>query len=189
MASTHSPVVTLSPQLLDLRSQFEDCSVQVREMFSAHDEARLKQRPPKGGWCAAECIVHLTLTTGNYEPIFQDGFARAVKGREPYVKDFKGRLLIWIMEPPYRMGVKTRASFEPVNVGPVAQVLADFLDSQKTMFARVERANGLALDQVKVASPFKESVTYNMYSLFWIIAAHQRRHIWQARQALKQLSK
>jgi hypothetical protein len=71
----------------------------------------------------------------------------------------------------------------------VSRVLEDFLESQKVMFSRVERANGLALDQVKVASPFKESVKYNMYSLFWILAAHQRRHIWQAEQALKQLRK
>lgn len=189
MASTQSQFLTLSPQLVDLRYQFEDCAVRVREMFSAHDEAVLKERPPKGGWCAAECIVHLTLTTGNYEPIFTDGFARAVKGSEPYTMDLKGRLLTWTMEPPYRMRVKTRPNFEPVNVGPVSQVLEDFLESQKLMFARVERANGLALDQVKVASPFKESVKYNMYSLFWILAAHQRRHIWQAEQALKQVRK
>jgi hypothetical protein len=38
-----------------------------------------------------------------------------------------------------------------------------------------------------VASPFKESVTYNMYSLFWILVAHQRRHLWQAQQALKNI--
>jgi hypothetical protein len=179
--------VSLSPQLGDLRQQFEACSEQARRMVAAHAEPILKQRPPSGGWSAAECIVHLTLTTGNYEPIFQDGFSRAVRGSEPYKRDFKGRLLAWIMEPPYRHGVKTRPNFEPVNVGSTQQVLADFLESQKVMFARLERANGLALDKVKVASPFKESVTYNMYSLFWILAAHQRRHLWQAEQALKHI--
>lgn len=176
---------TLSPQVADLREQFEACSRTAREMFAAHDEAALKRRPASGGWSAAECVAHLTLTTGNYEPIFQDGFSRAPKGSEPYKKDLKGRLLAWIMEPPYKHGVKTRPNFEPVNLGPAQQVLADFLDSQKVMFARLDRANGLALDKVKVASPFKESVTYNMYSLFWILASHQRRHIWQAEQALK----
>lgn len=179
--------VTLSPQLADLRRQFEACSDEARKMFTEHTESVLEQRPPSGGWCAAECVAHLTLTTANYESIFQDGFSRAAKGNEPYKRDFKGKLLGWIMEPPYRHGVKTRPNFEPVNRGPAAQVLAEFLESQKVMFARLERANGLALDKVKVASPFKEKVTYNMYSLFWILAAHQRRHIWQAQQALKNI--
>jgi hypothetical protein len=175
----------LSPQLADLRRQFEACSEHARQMFAKHDEALLKQRPPSGGWCPAECLVHLTLTTSNYESIFIDGFARARAGSEPYKKDFVGRLLGWIQEPPYRQKVNTRPNFEPVNTGSPQQVLTDFLESQKIMFARLERANGLALDQVRVASPFKQSVTYNMYSLFWILAAHQRRHLWQAEQALK----
>ncbi|HUS19331.1 MAG TPA: DinB family protein [Terriglobales bacterium] len=181
--------LNLSPQLADLRRQFEACSEQARKMLTEFDEASLKQRPPSGGWCAVECVVHLSLTTANYESIFQDGFGRAVKGSEPYRRDLKGRLLAWIMEPPYKHGVKTRENFEPVNVASARQVLTEFLESQKMMFARLERANGLALDKVKVASPFKQSVTYNLFSLFWILAAHQRRHLWQAQQALKNLKK
>jgi hypothetical protein len=180
---------TLSPQLAELRDEFEACSERARQMFAAHDEVTLKQRLPNGGWCAAECVVHLTLTTGQYEPIFQDGFSRAQKGSEPYKKDFKGRFLAWIMEPPYRMGVKTRPGFEPVNTGSTQQVLVEFLESQQVMFARLERANGLALSQTLVESPFKQGFFYNMYSLFHILVAHQRRHLWQAEQALKQIKK
>lgn len=179
----------LSPQLEALRKQFEACSERARQLLTQNDEAIVRQRPPKGGWCAAECVVHLTLTTGQYEPIFQDGFARAQKGSEPYKRDWKGRFLAWIMEPPYRTGVKTRPEFEPVNTGRPQQVLADFLESQKVMFARLQRANGLALDKTLVESPFKKGFFYNMYSLFHILAAHQRRHLWQAEQALKQIKK
>lgn len=177
--------VELTPRLADLRQQFEACSEKARQMFTENPATVLKQRPLSGGWCAAECIVHLTLTTANYEGIFQEGFSRAVPGSEPYKKAFKGRLLAWIQEPPYRHGVKTRPSCEPVNVGSTEQVLAEFLGSQNGMFARLERAHGLAIGKVKVASPFKQSVTYNLYSLFCIMAAHQRRHLWQAEQALK----
>ena len=188
MASPQSQLAA-SPQLADLRGQFEACSEQARQMFARYDEASLQQRPPSGGWCAAECIAHLALTNAQYESMFQDGFSRAAKGSEPYKRDFKGRMLAWIMEPPYRHGVKTRPNFEPVNLGTPQHVLADFLESQKVMFTRLERAHGLALDQVKVESPFRKGFFYNMYSLFWILASHQRRHLWQAEQALKQIKK
>lgn len=190
MASpTSNPQPGLSPQLAELRQQFEACSERARAILTENPEVTLKQRPPRGGWCAAECVVHLTLTTGQYESIVQDGFARAQKGGEPYKRDWKGRFLAWIMEPPYRTGVKTRPEFEPVTTGSPQQVLADFLASQKVMFERLERANGLALDQTLVESAFKKGFFYNMFSLFHILAAHQRRHLWQAEQALKRVSK
>ena len=138
MASpTSLPQSGLSPQLAELRRQFEACSERARTILTENAEIALKQRPPKGGWCAAECVVHLTLTTGQYESIFQDGFARAQKGSEPYKRDWKGRFLAWIMEPPYRTGVKTRPEFEPVNTGTPKEVLAGFLESQTVMFARL----------------------------------------------------
>ena len=179
----------LSPQLAELSKEFEACSERARQMFAAQDESALRQRPPKGGWSVVECVDHLRLTTGEYEAIFQDGFSRAQNGSEPYKRDFKGRFLAWIMEPPYRMGVKTRPGFEPANLGSAQQVLDAFLESQKVMFERLERANGLALDRTLVESPFKKDFFYNMYSLFHILAAHQRRHLWQAEQALKAIRK
>jgi hypothetical protein len=36
-------------------------------------------------------------------------------------------------------------------------------------------------------SPFDSRVRYNLFSAFRIIAAHQRRHLWQAEQAIGSL--
>ena len=37
--------------------------------------------------------------------------------------------------------------------------------------------------------PFDSRVKYNVYSAFLIVAAHQRRHLWQAEQAIDSLRK
>jgi hypothetical protein len=135
------------------------------------------------------CIEHLALTNKLYTPIFDEAFPRAKAGSEPYKKDFKGRMLAWIMEPPYRMKVKTREGLDPQTLGTPQQVLNDFLASQELIFGWLERANGLALNDVFVASPFNEKVHYNLYSLFHILAAHERRHLWQAEQVKRSISK
>jgi len=179
---------SLSPQLAELRRQFEACTEHARKMFAAYDEARLKKGPPAGGWSPAECVQHLKLTTEQYAPIFAEAFTRAKPGGEPYKMDFKGKFLKWIMEPPYRQRVQTRPGFIPENLGSAQQVLADFEASQQAIYAHLERANGLALNQTLVESPFRKGFFYNMFSLFHILAAHQRRHLWQAEQALKQTS-
>lgn len=188
MASPSSPAA-LSPQLADLRKQFEACTAQVRQMIASNSEQQLTQQPPTGGWSMLHCIEHLALTNKLYQPIFDGAFANAKKGSEPYKKDFKGRMLAWMMEPPYRLKVKTREGLDPLTLGSPQAVLDAFLESQQLIFGWLERANGLALNDVMVASPFNEKVHYNLFSLFHILAAHERRHLWQAEQAKKSIGK
>ena len=91
-------------------------------------------------------------------------------------------ILLWSLEPPPRFRVKTTAPFKPVDVEPVAEVLPAFLALQDELRKRVEAADGLAVDRVKVTSPFLSNVKYNVYSAFVIALAHERRHLWQARE-------
>ena len=46
-------------------------------------------------------------------------------------------------------------------------------------------ARGFAIYRVKLVSPFAEKMKYNAYSAFVLITAHNRRHLWQAAQALR----
>ena len=48
----------------------------------------------------------------------------------------------------------------------------------------LDSAHELALDQAQIVSPFGEKVKYNLYAAFVPIAAHLRRHLWQAEQVL-----
>jgi hypothetical protein len=187
MASSQAQVV-LSPQLADLRKQFEASSDHARKLLITNDEGILRKEPLLGGWSVLQCVQHLALTNRLYQPIFDEAFPRAKNGSEPYKKDFKGRMLAWVMEPPYRMKVKTREGLDPETVGTPQQVLDDFLASQQMIFGWLDRANGLALNDVQVASPFNEKMRYNLFSLFNILASHERRHLWQAEQAKKHIA-
>jgi hypothetical protein len=40
---------------------------------------------------------------------------------------------------------------------------------------------------MKIISPFDRRVRYNVFSAFRIVVAHQRRHLWQAEQAVASL--
>ena len=92
--------------------------------------------------------------------------------------------VVKFLEPPYKMKGKTGAAFEPANVEPMDQTLERFDYLQQELQARVDRAAGLALERLKLKSPFSAHVRYNLYATFCILAAHQRRHLWQAEQIL-----
>ena len=85
-------------------------------------------------------------------------------------------------EPPYRIKMKTSAPFVPERVEPMADVLERFDYLQGELLVRLDRASGLALDKLRVVSPFNARVKYNLYSAFRLLPVHQRRHLWQAQQ-------
>ena len=51
----------------------------------------------------------------------------------------------------------------------------------------IHSAIGLAVDQVRVKSPVYGRFSYNVYGALRMLAAHERRHLWQIQQILKAL--
>ena len=66
-------------------------------------------------------------------------------------------------------------------------VLAGFVERQERMVAALRRCRGRAIDEVNMASPVDRRIRYSIWSSFLIVAAHQRRHVWQAEQAVRSL--
>jgi hypothetical protein len=48
-------------------------------------------------------------------------------------------------------------------------------------------AIGLAIDEVTVESPVYARLSYNVYGALRMLAAHERRHLWQIEGILKTL--
>ncbi|MBX2992005.1 MAG: DinB family protein [Bacteroidetes bacterium] len=177
----------MSPQLQTLVAEIDACSGQAKSLLGSSNKSHLTKRPANGGWSAVECVKHLTLTTDLYlnllPPLIQQAKEQGKIGDGPYKMDWKGRLLKWILEPPYRTKVKTIQSLEVVTTESPKEVLAEFLAAQSRLRETYESANGVALDKVVMRSPFNERMKYNLYSCFCVIPAHQRRHLWQGEQA------
>lgn len=72
------------------------------------------------------------------------------------------------------------APFVPSALGSMDAILREFDASQDDLTALLGRAAGVALDRVKIVSPFDGRVRYNAWSALRILAAHQRRHLWLA---------
>ena len=182
---TPASIQQLSPQLAAIASELDEVSTGWKTQLSNLAKERLWQRPAKGGWSVGECIDHLTTTTHQMVPRLESILPNAPKGSEPYTMDVKGRLLVWFMEPPYRIKFKAVPSFQPHTSDK--DVLAEFLTSQELALEGVRRCNGLALNKMKFISPVDERLSYNAYAALKLLPAHQRRHLWQAQQILKHL--
>lgn len=146
------------------------------------------KRPEEGRWSVGECIVHLNLTSQAYLPIIRDAIKdareRGLRGRSVYRFDLAGWFFYLLIKPPVRFRIKTAPSFEPLQVGSQEEVLREFGTSQFELISILSDVQDLAIQKIKIRSPFDSRVHYNLYSAFRLIAVHQQRHLWQAEQVL-----
>lgn len=176
----------LPVQLAEIMLQLDAASQKARNLFEGLNAQQLRHRAQPNQWSVAECLVHLNITSREFLPVLTAGFEQARKEQAPGKRTFKmdlmGRLLTWTLEPPPKFRTKTTEKFQPLDVEPVGEVLPAFLRLQEQLKASVEKAAGLALDKVKITSPFNSRVKYNLFSCFHVLVAHERRHLWQAEQ-------
>jgi hypothetical protein len=175
----------------ELEEQFTVICGQFQRLVVSAGAEMCAKPPSADSWSAAECLRHLSLSADAYFPVWQQVIAtagpRKTEMNAPYQMDFWGRFLSWMLEPPPRVRSKTPAPFVPVNCGQVAEVLDGFLERQERIVAALRRCRGRAVDQVKIASPIDSRIRYSIWSSFVVNAAHQRRHLWQAEQAVAKL--
>jgi hypothetical protein len=185
-AVTVTPQAALAPQLATVKEEFLLARERARRLCHGMDDAGWSRRPASGGWSVGECITHLNITSEQFMPLLDDairrGRERDLTARGPFRLGLAGWALLRFLEPPYKMKSKTTPTFDPVHVEPMDETLERFDYLQQELQARVDRASGLALERLKLASPFSSYVKYNLYAAFCLIAAHQRRHLWQGEQ-------
>ena len=173
-------------QMKSARTAFEKCKDQGRRLAATLDESRWSAGSAAGGWSPAECFEHLNLTLSGMLPLLQAGVDEARKNQwrplGPLSVGIVPRLLCWFLEPPYRVRTATQPAFVPAAVATKAQTLAAWDSWHNDLDDLILGSDGLALDRPMIVSPFdpKAKMRYSVYAGLLIVAAHERRHLWQA---------
>jgi hypothetical protein len=149
----------------------------------------LLERPAPQSWSAAECLEHLNISTraflAEWTRVLPEARRQGLSDTgKPFKTDFSAKVLLWLLEPPASFRFPTAAPFVPVAIERPQRVLPDFLACQLEIRAVLRDAEGLALDRIRMTSPFSARVHYSVWSSFRLTGAHERRHLWQAERAL-----
>lgn len=173
-----------------IEAELNDATERAKRLVQRVDGRRFTVRPDPSRWSAAECLAHLSLSSEEMLPVIREAIDKAPRnGKARKAKmDWLGAALRWFLEPPVRTRVKAIARFVPKSVRAKAETLAEFTSLQARLIDVLHDAKGVDLTGVRVVSPFDRRVKYNLYSAFRILAAHERRHLWQAEQAVAALS-
>ncbi|HEY2012428.1 MAG TPA: DinB family protein [Bryobacteraceae bacterium] len=175
-----------APELAQYRQQFEDVKTQAQELTAGLNEEKFNWRPAPNQWSIEECLAHLIIlgqwTVKALETAIDQGHAQGRTGTGPFRYGRLDRFFLKMIEPPVRRKVRAPRHFVPLHGQPITGILPTFLHLQDQLLLLVERAEGLDLARIKVATPISRLYKMSLGMTFASTAAHERRHILQARR-------
>jgi hypothetical protein len=180
-----------APQIELYRRQFEQIQQLASDVTAQLNEVRFNWRPSPSEWSIEECLSHLVMV-GQWEiraleEAIARGRERGLTGPGPFEFGAVDRFIVHQTEPPVRHALPTTSRFVPLHGQPVTAVMPTFYHVQSQLILLLERADGLDLRKVKVSTPISRLLKLSLGAMFAQIAAHERRHLDQARRVREKL--
>lgn len=188
MPARAGTTLTSTGQLDIVLSQVESVTRKARDLVAGRSQAELTIGLEPASWSVAQCLDHLAQTTNAFLPAIESSIVRAPRltASRALKTGTLARLFIRNLEPPYRLRFKVLAPLVP-RQHDFNFAWNAFEKSQAQLAKTIQSAIGLAVDQVKIESPVYARFSYNVYGALRMLAAHERRHLWQMEQILKAL--
>ena len=178
--------LVLTPEINAFRLEFERLSGEADALVAPLSEEQFNWQPAPGAWSVAECLEHLNVTARLYLPNLDEGIADAIRrglyAEGPFTYNWIGRVIAGSQEPPARFKFKAPKTFQPARNRSRHDIMAAFRAYQVQYIDRLRQANGLDLARARVSSPAGKWLRMPLGSGFALMAAHERRHLWQARR-------
>jgi hypothetical protein len=150
-------------------------------------DAQFNWRPAPGQWSVGDCFAHMNKGGAMFLPVIDRAIARArtqgLTSPGPFVFSMFERIVLRMTEPPVRLKNRAPKALQPLAdpTRSADKVLREFQELQAAIDERILRADGLDLKRVRERSPALPLIKWSLGTLLAITLAHERRHLWQAR--------
>lgn len=172
--------------LADVRQTIDAVAAEAEAAFGPLTAPQLNWKPEPSRWSVAQCLEH--LVTGNammfrqMDLALQAGGPRGLWQRLPGWPRLAGRLLIQAVSPDsVRKHAAPRVARPSASDLPT-DILSRFLAQQREAGARLSALDDGAAARAIMTSPFAAFIPYSVLDGWRVIAAHERRHVAQARR-------
>ena len=166
-----------------------ECRRRAEALIADISAEQLMRRPDPGKWSIAECLTHLNVTATTVQQFLAQGIKQGKEekklGSGPFSIGPKGRLMVWIAEPPPKFRLRAPKNVRPpATINDPLRILPQFLHAQDEWERLMHEQEGLNLAKIKVGQgAFRVRLAA---ALPWMMA-HQRRHLLQAENVKRQI--
>lgn len=167
----------------------EKAETDARQLVESLTDTQLNWQATAGKtWSIAQCLDHLAKTNTFYT----EAMRCAVRKTPPVKRTRLGpirpgwleRQFIKSMDAPARKKFSAPKKVIPAEFRTGAEVLAAFCVSHQQMRSLIAECGDVDLNRVRFKSPFFWVARFTVGTGFLLMAAHERRHLWQAKQVL-----
>ena len=172
--------------LREIQAQLEANDHKAQALLRDLDEEQLNWRPDERSWSIAQCLDHLNVANRVYlAPMLQAIEEARRKGavrKGPIRPGFFGRWFVASMEAPPKRKLPAPRKIVPAVRKGRAELIEDWRLAQAEVNAVLREAAGIDLNGTRFVNPFISLIRFSVGTGFQVIAAHERRHLWQAEQ-------
>ena len=172
-----------------LRLEYRDCVARAKELIVRAGIEGARRKPEDGGWSAAECLEHLVLACEDSAKRIGVAIDSAPvrPPRREETLSFVGKMLVKSFEPPSRRHFTAARQLVPVPVAAprVDLIISRFEQTHARVSQLVEETDAIDRMNIKITLPDSDWWKITIFDAFNLIAAHDRRHLWQAERAAR----
>jgi hypothetical protein len=190
LAGPERPIV-LTEELQDLCRQFEAIRADASSLLGDLTDAEFNWQPGSNQWSVGQCIDHLVVTGNSslswIRVAVDDARSRGLVSQGPFRYGMVEKWFVRQMEPPVKLKFKAPRAYKPTLAHDYAQsdwaqTVAAFYKLQDDFLRGAADADGLDLARIKVNNAVTRWFRLSLGQELAFNAAHERRHLWQARR-------
>jgi hypothetical protein len=186
MNTQETKVGELPPDLRAILEELDKSDREAQRIIAGLSDAQANWQPRETAWSVAQCVDHLARTNTMYAAALlaavQDARAARQPRRAPIQPAWFSRFFIRTLEPPPKRKLRSPKEIVPASRTRREEVLLAFLQPQEHVRTVIREGAGLDLNRIRFRNPFIGFLRFTVGAGLLIIAAHDRRHLWQAEQ-------
>jgi len=142
-------------------------------------------------WSIALCLDHLAVANTVYGAAMRAAVDRARQAgwtrRGPATPGFFGRKFADSLEPPAKRRTSAPRKIRPRQISSRAEILRSYHAAHDDLRRLIADAATIDVNRATFPNPFVPLIKVRVSTGLSVIAAHDRRHLWQAEEVEKAL--
>ena len=166
-----------------LEQQLIAITADADKLLDGLSEQHGTRRPGPKSWSIAECFDHLAKTNNVYLRAMKYPAEKARREKRlrkgPATPGIVGTLFAKTLEPPPGFGFPAPGSIKPGAGLTLQQSVSAFRESHERLRLFLIEHADLDLANIEFSNPLPFS-SFTLAAAFHVLAAHERRHLWQS---------
>jgi hypothetical protein len=182
--------MALPVELGRLLDDIDDADRRGAAIAASCNDEQFYWRPQDGnGWSIAQCLDHLGVMNMVYGTAIRDGIEvarrRGSRRREPAKPGYLGSKFVRSMEPPVTRRLRAPRMGKPAPAKERQVILEEYRAGHDLTRQLIADAATIDANQARFKNPFVPLLRFSIATGLFVIAAHDRRHLWQAEQVIR----